>query len=176
MFRSPSVGLVRRVQGESRLAEIAKRHRWAVELLAPRRGESVLEIGCGHGIATELVLAAGADVVAVDRSGKMVEACIKRNEGLGRLTAFESDFETLDLGTFDAAFAVNVDFPRHEDRGWAKAFHKTLKLGGRAVLDYLAKAVASHRSGSTAPAILPEKSVTSKQSVAAHTAESLNIA
>ena len=116
------------------MAEIAKRHRWAVELLAPRRGESVLEIGCGHGIATELVLAAGADVVAVDRSGKMVEACIKRNEGLGRLTAFESDFETLDLGTFDAAFAVNVDFPRHEDHGWAKAFQKTLKLGGRIVL------------------------------------------
>ena len=116
------------------MAEIAKRHRWAVELLAPRRGEVVLEIGCGHGIATGLVLAAGADVVAVDRSGKMVEACIKRNAGLGRLTAFESEFETLDLGTFDAAFAVNVDFTRHEDRGWASAFRKTVKLGGRIVL------------------------------------------
>lgn len=116
------------------MPEIAKRHRWAVGLLAPMRGETVLEIGCGHGIATGLVLAAGADVVAVDRSGKMVEACIRRNAGVGRLTAFESDFETLDLGTFDAAFAVNVDFPRHEDHGWAKAFRATLKLGGRIVL------------------------------------------
>lgn len=116
------------------MAEIALRHRWAVELLAPRRGESVLEIGCGHGIATGLVLRAGADVVAVDRSGKMIAACIKRNEGLGRLTAFESDFEDLDLGTFDAAFAVNVDFPRHEDRGWAAAFRKVVRVGGRIVL------------------------------------------
>jgi SAM-dependent methyltransferase len=116
------------------LAEIAKRHRWAVELLAPKRGESVLEIGCGRGIATGLVLAAGAQVVAVDRSGKMVEACIRRNEGLGRLTAFESEFETLDLGSFDAAFAVNVDFPRQPDRGWAEAFRKTIRAGGRIVL------------------------------------------
>lgn len=122
------------MQGESRLAEIAKRHRWVMELLAPSRGESVLEIGCGHGIATGLVLAAGANVVAVDRSGKMVEACVKRNASLGRLTAFESDFETLDLGTFDAAFAVNVDFPRHADRGWAGKFRSVIKPGGRLVL------------------------------------------
>ena len=139
------------------MAEIAKRHRWAVELLAPRRGESVLEIGCGHGIATGLVLAAGADVVAVDRSGKMIEACIKRNAGLGRLTAFESDFETLDLGTFDAAFAVNVDFPRHEDHGWAKAFQKTLKLGGRIVLVLEAPAIrTADQFAMTAAASLTE--------------------
>jgi len=116
------------------VAEIGKRHRWAVELLAPQPGESVLEIGCGHGIATGLVLEAGADVVAVDGSGKMIEACIRRNGGLGRLTAFESEFETLDLGKFDAAFTVNVDFARHKDRGWAEAFGRTVRAGGRIVL------------------------------------------
>lgn len=35
---------------------------------------------------------------------------------------------------------------------------QTLKLRGRAVLNYLAEAVAAHRSGSTAPAILSEQS------------------
>lgn len=94
----------------------------------------MLEIGCGHGIATGLMLAAGAEVVAVDRSGKMVEACNKRNAGLARLTTVESDFEELDLGKFDAALAVNVDFPRHEDRGWASALAKAVKTGGRIVL------------------------------------------
>ena len=123
------------------MAEIARRHRWAVELLAPKAGEAVLEIGCGHGLATGLVLAAGANVVAVDRSGKMVAACIKRNERVGRLTAFESDFETLDLGALDAAFAVNVDFPRHEDRGWASKLRDVIKPGGRVVLVLEAPAI-----------------------------------
>ena len=123
------------------MAGIAKRHRWAVELLAPQPGEQVLEIGCGHGIATGLVLAAGAEVVAVDRSDKMVTACIKRNADKGRLTAFVSDFETLELGPFDAAFAVNVDFARHPDRGWAKAMAKAVKPRGRIVLVLEAPAI-----------------------------------
>lgn len=123
------------------MAGIALRHRWAVELLAPKAEEAVLEIGCGHGIATGLVLAAGAKVVAVDRSGKMVAACIKRNDGAGRLTAFESDFETLDLGALDAALAVNVDFPRHADRGWAKKLRDVIKPGGRVVLVLEAPAI-----------------------------------
>lgn len=145
------------MQGESRLAEIAKRHRWVVELLAPRQGEAVLEIGCGHGIATGLVLATGADVVAVDRSGKMVTACIKRNEGAGRLTAFESDFETLDLGALDAAFAVNVDFPRHEDRGWANKLRDVIKPGGRVVLVLEAPAIrTADQFATTAAASLTE--------------------
>lgn len=115
------------------MAKIAKRHRWAVELLAPQPGEQVLEIGCGHGIATGLVLAAGAAVVAVDKSDKMITATLKRN-GAGRLTAFASEFETLELGPFDAALAINVDFPRHKDIGWARALAKAVKPRGRLVL------------------------------------------
>lgn len=113
------------------MPESAWRHRWAVELLAPQPGERILEVGCGHGIATGLVLAAGAAVVAVDRSAKMVEACIRRNPGVD---VREGDFETLDLAGFDAAFAVNVDFALHEDKGWARALHAALRPAGRAVL------------------------------------------
>lgn len=114
--------------------QLPLRHRWAVKLLRPEPGERVLEIGCGHGLATGLVLAAGAEVVAVDRSAKMAAACGKRNAGASRLLVVEGVFETLQSGRFDAAFAVNVDFPRHEDRGWAAKFREVVKPGGRVVL------------------------------------------
>lgn len=116
------------------MAPIALRHRWAVELVAPKPGERVLEIGCGHGLATGLVLAAGAEVVAVDRSPKMVAACLKRNADAERLTVLEGSFETLALHGFDAAFAINVDFVRHPDQGWARALATATRPGGRIVL------------------------------------------
>jgi SAM-dependent methyltransferase len=116
------------------VAPVALRHRWAVDLIAPKPGERLLEIGCGHGLATGLALATGAEVVAVDRSAKMVAACLKRNAGASGLTGIEGSFETLALAGFDAVFAINVDFVRHPDRGWAKALAAAIKPGGRVVL------------------------------------------
>ena len=116
------------------MAPVALRHRWAVELVAPKPGERLLEIGCGHGLATGLALATGAEVVAVDRSAKMVAACQKRNADAERLTVREGVFEALALDGFDAAFAINVDFVRHPDQGWAKALAVATRPGGRIVL------------------------------------------
>jgi SAM-dependent methyltransferase len=116
------------------MAPIALRHRWAVDLVAPKPGERVLEIGCGHGLATGLALTAGAEVVAVDRSAKMVAACRKRNAGSERLTVLEGSFETLAPVGFDAVFAINVDFVRHPDQGWAKALAAATNPRGRTVL------------------------------------------
>jgi 2-polyprenyl-3-methyl-5-hydroxy-6-metoxy-1,4-benzoquinol methylase len=37
-----------------------------LELLAPLPGERILDLGCGDGVLTEKIIAAGATVVAVD--------------------------------------------------------------------------------------------------------------
>jgi 2-polyprenyl-3-methyl-5-hydroxy-6-metoxy-1,4-benzoquinol methylase len=65
------------------MAEIA-RQRWSAEryaetahfvpalgapvldLLAPSQGEHILDLGCGDGVLTEKIVAAGAAVIAVD--------------------------------------------------------------------------------------------------------------
>ena len=44
------------------------------ELLNPRPGERILDVGCGEGSLTEKIVAAGADVVGIDASEEMVAA------------------------------------------------------------------------------------------------------
>jgi cyclopropane fatty-acyl-phospholipid synthase-like methyltransferase len=90
----------------------------AVELLDLRPDLSVLEIGCGHGVALTLVAdrldpAQGGRVLGLDRSAKMIDAARARNEAAiahGAVGLLEAEFEKADLpaGTFDLLFTINV--------------------------------------------------------------------
>ena len=121
-------------------ARIAPRHRLAVELLAPRPGDRVLEIGGGNGIATGLVVAelTTGHLTAIDRSAKMAAASARRNApavAAGRLAILTGNFEETPLDDrFDRAFAVNVDFPRHPDLGWGPKLRDVVVPKGLVVL------------------------------------------
>ncbi len=67
-----------------------------VELLAPRSGERILDLGCGDGALTAKLVEMGCDVVGVDGSAAQVAAARARG-----LDARVMDGEHL---TFDAAF------------------------------------------------------------------------
>ncbi|MBV9814690.1 MAG: methyltransferase domain-containing protein, partial [Alphaproteobacteria bacterium] len=100
------------------MAEIAKQHwsakRYArtahfvpalgvpvLELLAPRPGERILDLGCGDGVLTERIVAAGATVVAVDAGSDMAAAARARG-----LDARVMDGQKLTFdGEFDAVFS-----------------------------------------------------------------------
>ena len=51
-----------------------------VELLAPRPGERILDVGCGDGALTEHIVESGCTVVAIDSSANRIAAA--RNRGL----------------------------------------------------------------------------------------------
>src|SRR5215471_17241404 len=64
-----------------------------VELLAPKHGERILDLGCGDGALTKKLVDLGCEVVAVDSSAPQVEAARK----LG-LDAHVIDAEALPSG------------------------------------------------------------------------------
>lgn len=88
----------------------------AVDLLAPRSGERLLEIGCGTGQAIQAVLARapGAAVAAIDRSETAVARARIVNAAAviaGRVSIARGDIEhgPVEPGGFDRIFAIRVN-------------------------------------------------------------------
>ncbi len=101
----------------------------------------VLEIGCGTGALSELLLARGAHVVGLDQSAAMLEQARARLSDVraGRLALVEataSEIEDLDIGRIDAVVAAFVlsEMDRTE-RGYVlEAARRLLTATGRLVL------------------------------------------
>lgn len=107
----------------------------ALDLLAPQPGELILDIGCGDGTLTRMVMATGARVIGLDASEEMVEAA--RAKGVD---AFVADAQALGLeeqaerfGQFDAAFSNAALHWMLDPDAVASGVFKVLKPGGRFV-------------------------------------------
>jgi ubiquinone/menaquinone biosynthesis C-methylase UbiE len=93
----------------------SERFVWAVDTLALDPADSVLEVGCGHGVAMSLVcerLTSGR-ITAIDRSKKMIEVAARRNRAhveRGRAVLKTAALEKADLRDecFAKVFAFNV--------------------------------------------------------------------
>lgn len=117
---------------------------WAVQTLAVRPDDRLLEVGCGHGIAVSLVCEKldGGAVVAIDRSPRMIAAARKRNAD--HVAAGTATFQTAtpldaDLGDtpFEKVFAINVGvFWRQQPARELEAIGRHLAPDGKLFLFY----------------------------------------
>jgi trans-aconitate methyltransferase len=104
-----------------------------VDLLAPKPGERILDLGCGDGVLTKKLADLGCEVVAVDSSVPQIEAARK----LG-LKAFAIDGEDLQYKEeFDAVFSNAVlHWIKHTNTDAMLAgVYCSLKPGGRFVAE-----------------------------------------
>lgn len=102
-----------------------------VDLLSPKSGERILDLGCGDGVLTKKLADLGCDVVGVDSSVPQIEAARK----LG-LNAFVMSGEDLPYNEeFDAVFSNAVlHWIKSPDATLARVY-RSLKPGGRFVAE-----------------------------------------
>jgi len=103
-----------------------------VELLAPRPGERILDLGCGDGALTEKIVASGADVLGVDASEAMVREARARGLKAEAVGAYELDFES----EFDGVFSnAAMHWMKRPDEVIQRV-KRALRPGGRFVAEF----------------------------------------
>lgn len=102
-----------------------------VELLDPRAGERILDLGCGDGALTTKLVELGCEVVGVDGSPGQIEAARRRG-----LDAHVVDGEALEFADeFDAVFSnAALHWMRRADRV-IDGVWRALRPGGRFVAE-----------------------------------------
>ena len=121
-------------------------NRIALEELAVREREVVLEIGCGHGrTLARLAGIPGVQLAGVDPSEVMVRLARKRmrrwiDAGRAEVALASSAKIPHPDGRFDAALAVHVVYFWYEPLADLREIHRVLRPGGRLVLGFCPEA------------------------------------
>src|SRR5271170_8021255 len=102
-----------------------------VDLLAPKPGERILDLGCGDGVLTKKLVDLGCEVVAVDSSSAQVEGA--RKLGLNAHVANGEDLQYEE--EFDAVFSNAVLHWIKRADAMIAGVYRSLKPGGRFVAE-----------------------------------------
>jgi len=99
-----------------------------LELLNPKPGERVLDLGCGDGALTAKIAESGARVCAVDASSDMVAAAQSRGLNAEVMDAYKLSFHS----EFDAVFSnATLHWMKRDPDAVIEGVRRALKLGGR---------------------------------------------
>jgi SAM-dependent methyltransferase len=128
-----------------------------LELLAPSAAEHILDLGCGDGVLTEKIVAAGARVVGVDAAPDMVAAARARGIDARVLPGQNLPFD----GEFDAVFSNAALHWMRPPEAVLAGVRRALKPGGRFVGE-----MGGHNN--TAAIIVALSAVLARRGVDAH--------
>ena len=103
-----------------------------VNILAPKKEEKILDLGCGEGTLAEAIQGYGCQVIGIDLSADMVKRTKAKKIEAYVMSATELAFED----EFDAVFSNAVLHWVKDASSAVKQVRKTLKNGGRFVAEF----------------------------------------
>ncbi len=102
------------------------------DLLAPKKNEIILDLGCGDGTLAVEIERSGANVIAVDLSTDMVQKSKLKGMETYVMSATQLEFED----KFDAVFSNAVLHWVKDSEEAVKNIYKVLKVGSRLVAEF----------------------------------------
>jgi trans-aconitate methyltransferase len=101
-----------------------------LDLLQPKPGERILDLGCGDGVLSEKIAAQGATVVGVDSSADMISAAKRRGIDAHVMSGYALAFDH----EFDAVFSnAALHWMSEDPNAVVAGVRRALKPGGRFV-------------------------------------------
>ncbi len=127
------------------IREAIDRH-WNVEQREPLplEGRSVLDIGCGAGLACEPLARLGGEVTGVDAAAENVSAAAAHADAVGLdIRYFTGELSQLDIGTFDLVTCLEVIEHVADKRAFLADVAARLEPGGLLVMSTPNRTAAS---------------------------------
>lgn len=103
-----------------------------LDLLAPKPGELILDLGCGDGALTEKIIAAGSDVIGIDTSRAFLEAARARGLNVALMDGHKLALKR----RFDAVFSNAALHWMKRPEQVVEGVANCLKPGGRFVGEF----------------------------------------
>lgn len=115
-------------------AFVTKYGEGALELLSPKPGERILDVGCGTGHLTYQIAQLGAIVTGLDASAEMIECARASYPQIEFIVADAAEFSV--LRPFDAIFSNAALHWIHRADEAASCMSRALRSGGRFVVEF----------------------------------------
>jgi len=121
-------------QYDAKHAFVYEKAKGLVDLLAPKKGERILDLGCGTGVLTAEIAGRGAEVLGIDRSEEMIAQAKSKFPAL-KVKVADATKLKFD-GEFDAVFSNAVLHWIPEAEKVASGIARALKPRGRFVAEF----------------------------------------
>jgi trans-aconitate methyltransferase len=119
---------------DEKLSFVSELGKSLIEMLRPKQGEKILDLGCGTGELTNEIAKLGAEVVGMDASPDMIEKARKKYPYISFLVDRGETFRTQEH--YDAIFSNAALHWMKQAESVVQSMALALREGGRLVAEF----------------------------------------